>query len=275
MVAYHGTGPGIKAGSFWSEVTSNTDIAPTLLAIAGVDTPPSMDGRSFLHLVVDEQSTQQLPSTVRTNLKQHRAQPWRSAHFIHHNSVGAGNYPSDICPRFKVGCPYCVSRSHASDRHYVDKDDNNYIAIRVVGSTTASGSKWEDEFLPIYRAATTISQNFLYAEFQWNNIEQFKCSDVFNGQHQCKYEASMPLARHLGSNNQDGAWRNGWQNDTMSSPGNVNFSTPFFFELFDMDADPFQMHNIYADVRASEPMLVAAMHEHVQRLHRCKGSTCP
>ena len=39
--------------------------------------------------------------------------------------------------------------------------------------------------------------------------------------------------------------------------------------------DPWQMRNIFADVLKAEPHVVAAMHEHVQKLHVCKGASCP
>ena len=112
-------GPGIRAGSQWSEVASNVDFAPTILAMAGLAAPDSMDGRSFLRLVVDADSAE-LPATVRKSLERDaaRGDPWRTTHYIKHNSVGAGNYPSPKPPN-------CAARPHgaarASDHHFVDQ----------------------------------------------------------------------------------------------------------------------------------------------------------
>jgi hypothetical protein len=60
----------------------------------------------------------------------------------------------------------------------------------------------------------------------------------------------------------------------MQGMGNVDFQTPFFFEMFDMDKDPWQMDNIYTTMKASNPATVAALHDEVQSWLKCKGPTC-
>jgi N-acetylglucosamine-6-sulfatase len=44
-------GPGIKHGSEFDFIATNVDTMPTVLGLAGIPTPPSMDGRSYAHLV--------------------------------------------------------------------------------------------------------------------------------------------------------------------------------------------------------------------------------
>jgi hypothetical protein len=56
--------------------------------------------------------------------------------------------------------------------------------------------------------------------------------------------------------------------------GNVDFQCPFFFELFDMDKDPWQLSNIYEETKANEPEKINALHDEVQAWLRCKGQTC-
>ena len=44
--------------------------------------------------------------------------------------------------------------------------------------------------------------------------------------------------------------------------------------MFDMDADPWQMDNIYSAMKAHDPATVSALHDEVQTWLKCKGPTC-
>ena len=51
----------------------------------------------------------------------------------------------------------------------------------------------------------------------------------------------------------------------------TNFSSPYLYELFDLVADPFELHNIY---NTSAPELRAMLHETTRRWWECQGPSC-
>ena len=53
-IPFYISGPGIAAGQTPDVMAVNIDIAPTLLALAGVDKPSQMDGRSLLPLITGD-----------------------------------------------------------------------------------------------------------------------------------------------------------------------------------------------------------------------------
>ena len=62
-------GPGVKAGSEHAVVTTNVDIAPTVLDLAGVAQPPFMDGHSLAPLLVTEPNDVYQPHSQRERNK--------------------------------------------------------------------------------------------------------------------------------------------------------------------------------------------------------------
>ena len=82
-------------------------------------------------------------------------------------------------------------------------------------------------------------------------------------------------------------------------PGNSDFEEPFWFELFDLDKgkiqnafaarrvlpttkplpDPWQMDNIYDEMKKSDPTMVKALRDETHRWFECKGTegaeACP
>jgi hypothetical protein len=45
-----------------------------------------------------------------------------------------------------------------------------------------------------------------------------------------------------------------------------------FHEMYDMDADPFQLHNVYNTLGAG---MKATLHARLDALHHCQGESCP
>jgi hypothetical protein len=58
-------GPGILPNSTFAQPATNVDIMPTILELAGVDTPTSMDGRSVLPLLFSRELITQVPEQTR------------------------------------------------------------------------------------------------------------------------------------------------------------------------------------------------------------------
>lgn len=75
------SGPGIAAGSTFSQISANIDVTPTLLDLAGVKPPNSMDGRSMVPWLIKKEAlvpARRIASDA----------PWRDQQLIEYKSVG-------------------------------------------------------------------------------------------------------------------------------------------------------------------------------------------
>jgi len=120
-------GPGIRPNSVVNFIASNVDVGPTLVALAGAPQPATMDGRSFLSLIIDPNFPRSsLPQSVQDSLLAHdqyqtqyiadygAPRAWRDAHFIeYYNVVNNG------------GCGMLKADGD------IDDDTNNFIGLRV------------------------------------------------------------------------------------------------------------------------------------------------
>ena len=89
-------GPGIKPGNN-SVLGTNVDYAPTWLAMAGIATPGTMDGRSILTQIIPPENEQLLPAPTRARVRAERTElattrPWRVAQF--HQCVTSCHLPA-------------------------------------------------------------------------------------------------------------------------------------------------------------------------------------
>lgn len=50
------------------------------------------------------------------------------------------------------------------------------------------------------------------------------------------------------------------------------FDKPDFYELFDLDKDPYELNNIFASASAA---LKQQLHERLRRWYPCQGTACP
>ena len=52
----------------------------------------------------------------------------------------------------------------------------------------------------------------------------------------------------------------------------IDFSSPTFYELYDMEKDPWSLKNLYREAQDSD---LAAMHKELHAWYACKGDGCP
>lgn len=228
-------GPGIKAGSQWSQPATQVDMAATFLGLAGLPKPPTMDGKSLVPLLVTE-PTNALDST-RTHLAQllgdtgdatRYLAAWRNSVFFeyYYNAdnvkcmVGCppGRYPqsdswcTDLSDNSACWCP--PGKGH-SNCYATETNANNFIAVRQFANAAAEGGA----------GSTTATGETLYAE----------------------YEAS--------AGNED-----------------VKFQNVNFHELYSMSTDRWQQNNLWNGTGASAR---AAYHAKLMTFFQCAGDNCP
>ena len=55
----------------------------------------------------------------------------------------------------------------------------------------------------------------------------------------------------------------------------TNFTRPYMFELFDLEDDPFELHNIYNATKRSKPQVVTTLDKYAMDGWACRGASCP
>ena len=198
-------GPGIAPGTLLDIPGSNTDLAPTWLALAGV-TQARMDGSSFLPHLLSESDpnlgNELSESDPNLGNERHDTQalrPWRDFHYAEYNSLG----------NLWRGGGEIMSGDHLID----DPVSHTYRALRFVNSSARG--------------------NILYAEYTSLIDWDFRNYSTLAG-----------------------------QLDPYSYK---------FYELFDLDADPWQLTNIYANATEG---VKRELHALIASEFGCSGSAC-
>ena len=112
------------------------------------------------------------------------------------------------------------------------------------------------------------------------------CSGPGSGFHFIDQEDNNFIALRTMDDSPDGALLYAefqWSNDTDFGEGNADFNHVFFHELFNMSAeggDKWQMHNIYDEVKKTNPALIERLHARTHQWFKCKGhgddeAACP
>jgi len=228
-------GPGIAAGSTWSQPATQVDLAPTFLGIAGLGKTAVMDGKSLVPLLVTSGGSGGAaaaplhPATARhlaaLGPADKYAAGWRDAAFIEYYFVAPNvkcvqtcekvggkfnNWPhadswcTDLPNNDKCWSPVCKT-----DCYPTEDENNNFIALRHPDASGAFG-------------------NTLYAEFQHGNADK----------------AAVNF-----------------------SAGDVNFH-----EFYDASADKWQMHNLF---NATSQATLDALHTKLHDAFNCAGDACP
>jgi arylsulfatase A-like enzyme len=112
-------GPGIAKGKHSALLGSHVDLAPTWLGLAGLDTPPEMDGRSLVRDIVDPSAPGVSEST-----KQHAAR--LSAAEV------AGNVTAGYRPQNAVFVSYHGLGPVGAPHRWMDSLNNTYRILRYM-----------------------------------------------------------------------------------------------------------------------------------------------
>jgi N-acetylglucosamine-6-sulfatase len=150
-------GPGIEPGVSFRQIASQVDTMPTILGLAGVPTPSTMDGRSIAHLLMTADNRTAIPAPVTELLNSEAGQasaniPWRTAQLVEY--YGLGN----------------VVRYE----HLEDTDNNTFRTLRVIDPAAPDG----EQNLKLSEFTGWANWDFLNAEDPENEFELFDLDKV-------------------------------------------------------------------------------------------------
>lgn len=170
MVVY---GPGVPPDVTLPILGTNVDLAPTWLALAGIDTPECMDGRSVLSYLIPNASHPALMPATRAHLNSittrgETSDPrnFRTEQFFQYYSAGPW-FPrngGDDCPI----CTGLPGRPHGTLREICDPS-NTYIGLHVTG---ALGHYKYGEY------QTHCSSQQMHTRTCFNNITTYELFDL-------------------------------------------------------------------------------------------------
>jgi len=185
-------GPGIKPNSLFNFPATQVDLAPTWLGLAGLEKPPTMDGKSLLPLMLHESDAQAiLPSTKSHlsslgNRKAYTA-AWRDAVFIEYYFVDENDKcmadcttvtPESGYPNKDSSCgdltpgknDECWGGSGCDQNCYATESTaNNFIAVRHMPWSTFGDTLYVE-----YETGQQITQDVNFSKIDF--IEYFNAT---------------------------------------------------------------------------------------------------
>jgi len=247
-------GPGIRSG-LNPVLGTNVDFAPTWLAMAGIPTPPTMDGRSLLSQLIgtpagqseghgddqdeDERAIAELPLATRAQLQRERAglaqRPWRQEQFHqYYNQGGPSPVHPQQCPQ-KVGAfKPCEGWSPGSTTNPTqqpgDLSEPRFPRDDGLVATVRPLDDYSNTYIGLHVLDPTLgSGHYKYAEYQYVcSPEQISAKDCFS-------EVDM-------------------------------------YQLFDLKNDPYELINVY---NTTAPEIKNALAQKLRAWYPCQGTSCP
>jgi len=119
------SGPGIAAGTALKDIALNIDLAPTILDLAGVQIPPSMDGKSLKPILIKNNKIE-----LTKTKKIETANAGQRTDFL---VEYVGEY-SARCHGMWDGCCFNGSGNLVKEPWCIDSINNTYVCLRTIHS---------------------------------------------------------------------------------------------------------------------------------------------
>jgi len=236
-------GPGIAAGNN-SVLGTNVDYAPTWLGLAGIPTPGCMDGRSLLSQLVPPARESLLPPPTREHVAAERAglraRPWRDAIFFQYYNQGGPNPWDGKPPGPWDAQGWAPGSSSNPNQRPADLGANPFPRDVGLNTTIRPLDDWSNTYIGLLSLDPSIgSGRYKYGEYE------YQCSSAAIAERQCF---------------------------SSTAGGLQPPSDAYSYQLFDLGADPHELHNIY---EGADPSIVTALARKLRKYYPCQGAACP
>ena len=289
-------GPGIPAGSTWSHPATQVDLAPTFLGLAGIDKPARFDGKSLVPILVSDSSESEIPEATAAHLARvldgdnELLQNWRQSVFIEYYFVDE----NDKCVSQVGNWGGGVGGGRGERKRETEKQR------KKEREREREENEQEDERSSIHLTHPPTYQCKLPAPAQQYPNRDADCTDLKAGDNsvcwgggQCTgncYPTETTANNFIALRSMQGS-KFGNKLYAEFQEGSqikedIDFSNPTFYELYDMDKDPWSLRNLYkgqpaegliaAEAKdAIENDVAAMMHQELHAWYACKGDECP